>query len=305
MNGINGSTLFENAGFLNANKNMDVAGNKKGMPAATADKNGKSSRTTKALQDIVELNSSASKTQKAGYERPSMQVQKQEETDLKKVDANGVQEGVELSEEAQALLDQLKEKYGKMDFYIAETGSDEEASYYLNQGQKQYSVLIDPETLEKMAADEDVLASYEEVLDGTDEMFQSVKDAVGEENMKSIKSVNVTFDKEGNKSYLVELINDFGQAQKNHHVHDKADKVHSAGKDKDGAKVVRVKSDSIEELVTKIQDSIKKMKEDAKRLEEATEHRTAYEDIRKDTVKKYQETASNYDTADGSNHFFL
>ena len=40
-----------------------------------------------------------------------------------------------------------------MDFIVADYESEEEASAYLSRGTKEYSVLIDPELLEEMAAD--------------------------------------------------------------------------------------------------------------------------------------------------------
>ena len=324
MNGINGSSLFENMGLFNQGVNKDTAAKAAGMPgqvSGTGNKKTDKAQSKSAMQDTVELNSNASKTQKAGYDRPAMQVQSQQTTP-KQVDADGVQEGVELSDDAKALLDKLKEKYGNMDFYIAETDSDEEASYYLNQGQKQYSVLIDPETLEKMATDEDVLASYEKVLDGTDEMFSSIKDSIGEENMQYISSVNITFDKEGNKSYLVELINDFGKAQKNqsaqknqntqkkqNHKAEQADSKKYADKAQNASgkdsQIVRVKSDTVEDLITKIQDAIKQMKADtAKRQEEQTGQNTANAEYRQETVKKYQEVTASYSSVTKTSEFF-
>ena len=59
-----------------------------------------------------------------------------------------VGEEVELSEAAQNLLAKLKEKYGDIDFFVAEFSTDEEAQYYHNQSTKAYSCVIDPQTLE-------------------------------------------------------------------------------------------------------------------------------------------------------------
>ena len=63
------------------------------------------------------------------------------------------QNELNLSDEAKDLLQELKEKYRNMDFMVAHFSSDEEAQSYLSRGTKDYSVLIDPETLEAMAAD--------------------------------------------------------------------------------------------------------------------------------------------------------
>ena len=70
-------------------------------------------------------------------------------------EVNDKRESVELSDDAKDLLKRLKKKYGNMDFVVANYSSDEEAQRYLAGGTKDYSVLIEPEVLEKMAADEE------------------------------------------------------------------------------------------------------------------------------------------------------
>ena len=98
----------------------------------------------------------------------------QKKNDLKKSeDANKVNkpdrvdkyEPVELSDKAKALLEELKKKYGNMDFMIANYDSEEEAAHYLSRGTKEFSVLIEPELLEEMAADESVKEKYLGLLD--------------------------------------------------------------------------------------------------------------------------------------------
>ena len=54
----------------------------------------------------------------------------------------------------------MQKKYGDMDFFVADYSSDDEAQRYLSRGSKEYSVLIEPELLEKMAADESVKEKY-------------------------------------------------------------------------------------------------------------------------------------------------
>ena len=62
----------------------------------------------------------------------------------------------ELSQGAKDLLNEMQKKYGDMDFFVADYSSDDEAQRYLSRGGKEYSVLIVPELLEKMAADDSV-----------------------------------------------------------------------------------------------------------------------------------------------------
>lgn len=265
MNGINMNTFFANAGFFNPKKDKDIDGKQKGMPGTVKIPGKTVSKEEKSgidkLQDTVDISGKSREIKQAGYSKPAMQVQKDETELPKTLNKDGVQNGVELSDAAKDLLAKLKEKYGNMDFYIANTSSDEEASYYLNQGRKDFSVLIDPETLEAMAADEDTLAKYEEILDGTGEMFDSIKEEIGEENMGKIRSINITFDKDGKTSYIVEMFDEMNKANKaEQQAANKADKnrvTHKKPTDKkDDRKTVRIKADTQEELIQKIKEKL-------------------------------------------------
>ena len=85
-------------------------------------------------------------------------------TDKKPVEKYGVAQKTaskqpELSQDAKDLLNEMQKKYGDMDFFVADYSSDDEAQRYLSRGSKEYSVLIEPELLEKTAADESVKKS--------------------------------------------------------------------------------------------------------------------------------------------------
>ena len=88
---------------------------------------------------------------------------------------------VNLSKKAQNLLKELKRKYGNMDFIVADYESDEEAASYLSQGTKEYSVLIDPESLEEMASDTKTKEKYLSLIDEATEELSDVKDQLGED----------------------------------------------------------------------------------------------------------------------------
>ncbi|MCH5273338.1 MAG: hypothetical protein J1E35_06670 [Lachnospiraceae bacterium] len=120
---------------------------------------------------------------------------------------------VELSEAAKNLLAQLKEKYGNIDFFVAEFSSDEEAQYYHNQSTKQYSCVIDPHTLEEMAADDAVKEKYVNIIDTAGEQFDKLKEDLGED-AKQVKRMGVTVDKDGVVSYFVELTKQTERNQK-------------------------------------------------------------------------------------------
>ena len=86
-------------------------------------------------------------------------------TDKKPVEKYGAAQPLaskqpELSQGAKDLLNEMQKKYGDRDFFVADYSSDDEAQRYLSRGSKEYSVLIEPELLEKMAADESVKEKY-------------------------------------------------------------------------------------------------------------------------------------------------
>ena len=90
---------------------------------------------SKKEQDKTQKSDSSSKAAKTGKTEPNT---------------------VQLSDKAKALLQELKKQYNNMDFFVADYDTEEEAASYLSRGTKEFSVLIDPEELERMAKDEEV-----------------------------------------------------------------------------------------------------------------------------------------------------
>lgn len=113
---------------------------------------------------------------------------------------------VKLSDKAKALLQELKKTYNNADFYVAEYETDEEAAEYLSRGSKEFSVLIDPEELERMANDDEVkeqnLSLLDESLGKLSEMKEELK-ATGRED--EVVSLGVNIGKDGQVSYFAEL----------------------------------------------------------------------------------------------------
>ena len=119
-------------------------------------------------------------------------------------DKTSKKDSVQLSDKAKELLKELQKKYGDMDFFVASYSSDEEAQSYLSRGTKAYSVLIDPETLEAMAADEETKKEYMDQIDSARVNLNNMKgqiEAAGEE----VTRVGISFDKDGKVSYFAEL----------------------------------------------------------------------------------------------------
>lgn len=173
---------------------------------------------------------------------------------------------VELSKAAKDLLAQLKEKYGNIDFFVAEFSTDEEAQYYHSQSTKQYSCVIDPQTLEEMAADEAVKEKYVGIIDTAGEKFGQLKEELGED-ADQIKRMGVTVDKEGVVTYFAELTRQtvrnqeaLSEQQKARREEakeraEKADKKRAEGKDdkeNETGNPFKVSAPTIEELAEKL-----------------------------------------------------
>lgn len=177
---------------------------------------------------------------------------------------------LQMSDKAKALLQELKKTYGNMDFFVAEYASDEEAAQYLSRGLKDYSVLIDPEELERMANDDEVKKQNLSLLDEAVGKLDQVKEELkGTDREKEVASLGVTIGKDGQVSYFAEL-EKAGERQKefvDKIVEDKREAAKEAAKDAETqtvdknqekynyqhSKRATVSAGSVEELLQKIQ----------------------------------------------------
>jgi hypothetical protein len=145
------------------------------------------------------LNSTVQNTKAQDKTQKSDSAKKTDET--KKTDSSSVQ----LSDKAKALLQELKEKYTDMDFFVTES-EDDDLSSYNSYSTKDYSVYIDAEELERMAEDEDVknqnLALLDEAVSNLDEIKGQLEDS---ENGDQVVNLGVVIGKDGNVSYFAEL----------------------------------------------------------------------------------------------------
>jgi len=266
MNGINYSSLLNNTGLFTNQTNKDeasfttsVAGiNRKAQSKKVTVDN----RQTNADKDTYEY-SGQTRNVKAGYSKP----ERTESSSYKALDSNGVQEGIELSDAAKDLLTELREKYSNMDFSVAEWSTDEEQDYYAGLSDKSYSVLINPELLEKMAADPAEREKYEAVISGAGDKFDTLKEELGEDADK-IKGFSVTMDKDGNVSYAVKLLKDMEESSRadsktqQERIDEKRTEKKEAEKERQ-EKVVqkrqeteKVEASSIEELIKAIREKL-------------------------------------------------
>ena len=138
----------------------------------------------------------------AAQSRKTAKADDKKTDETKKTNSNSVQ----LSDKAKALLQELKKTYNNADIYVAEYETDEEAAEYLSRGSKDFSVLIDPEELERMASDDEVkkknLNLLDESLGKLSEMKEELKETGREDE---VVTLGVNIGKDGQVSYFAEL----------------------------------------------------------------------------------------------------
>ncbi len=181
-----------------------------------------------------------------------------------KVDKTEKKEQVQLSDRAKKLLEELKKNYNNMDFIVADYETDEEASAYLAKGTKEYSVLIEPETLEEMAADEEAKAKYTGILDDAVDQLKDIKEQLGDKE-DEVTHIGISVGKDGSVSYFADL-EKIGERQKEwieksreskKEERTEQEKKAQEKKSQDIAaqertKKTRVQANSVEELIEKI-----------------------------------------------------
>lgn len=128
----------------------------------------------------------------------------QKANSTKQTQASKDKDEVKLSDKAKSLLQELRKTYGNVDFMVASYSSDEEADAYLSRGTKDFSVLIDPEELEKMANDEDTKKKNLGIIDEAMGKLSDMKDKLGDKK-DEVTRLGVSIDKNGTVSYFAEL----------------------------------------------------------------------------------------------------
>ena len=148
----------------------------------------------------------ADKTAKKAEEQEKIRASRRNEKADKSHKADKTQDTeVQLSDKAKALLEELKQKYGNMDFFVADYATEAEAQSYLSRGTKEYSVLIDPATLEAMAADEETKTKYTDMIDQATSKLAEMKEELEEDDGTEVKRIGITFNDDGTMSMFAEL----------------------------------------------------------------------------------------------------
>lgn len=173
--------------------------------------------------------------------------------------ADKTESKVTLSAKAKKLLEELKKNYKNMDFIVADYESDEEAASYLARGTKEYSVLIEPETLEEMAADNEAKEKYTGIIDDAVGQLKDMESQLGDK-IDEVAHLGISVGNDGKVSYFADL-EKVSERQKDFiektRANKKEERTAQAKKAEESAakgrtKRTRVEADSAQELLEKI-----------------------------------------------------
>lgn len=136
---------------------------------------------------------------------------KVEEAKTNKAESTKTPSASKLSTKAQDMLDRLKEKYGNMDFFVADFHNADEAKEAMKGGTKEFSVLFSSSELERMANDEKYAQEKMDGIDGSVKMAKKIEEEFGFPNSfgtngeGSVTKVGITFNDDGTMSMFAEL----------------------------------------------------------------------------------------------------
>lgn len=109
-----------------------------------------------------------------------------------------------LSDKARALLEEMKKRYGNMDIIVAGYDNEEDAKGYLSRSMKEFSVLIDPEELERMAEDDELKQKNFSIIENAEQSLKDMKTQL-EESGEDVVRVGINIDNNGEVTYFADL----------------------------------------------------------------------------------------------------
>ncbi|MDE7281602.1 MAG: hypothetical protein K2N36_07675 [Ruminiclostridium sp.] len=120
---------------------------------------------------------------------------------------NEVKDPYNLSEGAKAVLRELIEKYEGYDFIVGKWETDEEASRVLSYGMgRDANVLINPDLLEKMAADPSEKAKYMGIIDEASSNLDKAEKQLSKDGRSVVEKLGLTIGADGSVSYFAKLV---------------------------------------------------------------------------------------------------
>lgn len=117
-----------------------------------------------------------------------------------------------LSKKAQSVLDALTARYDDMDFYVQDFSSASEAKEIMAGGTREFSVLLTPDELEKMANDKGYMNEKLDEIDGAVKMSEQINSQFGftssDKNAllkNEISRIGISFDSNGKMTLFADL----------------------------------------------------------------------------------------------------
>jgi hypothetical protein len=208
-------------------------------------------------------------------------------TDTDKVSVSGRTYGdAKLSSTAAKYYEELKKKYGNMDFVLVDSDKIDEAKQNLASfgSSSGLTVLIDTDKIEKMATDEEYRAKYEAILTNAQSQMSSIKEQLASQygvSANSIKTIGMSVDDGGNTSFFA-VVDKSLQAQRERIETKRAE-----------AKA-KAKEEAKEEREEKLEEQREARKTDKKDQSDASDISGDYDIIKSDTLEGLFDKLSEY-----------
>ena len=246
----------------------------------------------------TEVSAAAGYTAAAGYDKTVQNTKTSKENQTAAVNKSNVTNArtigePELSEKAQKYYDQLRKKYGNMEFILVSKDMKQQAQ--ANAGRfanpNRMVVLIDEEKIERMAEDESFRKQYEGIIASAANKMPQIAKSLGA-NADSVKGYGMQVDKGGTATFFA-VIDKSLATQKSRIEKNAAKKAEAKKQDKKAAEkkraedkraqkaedekkahmkeddqTIRVEASSMEELLRKINDAIFALRSDSARTEQ-------------------------------------
>ena len=176
-----------------------------------------------------------------------------------------------LSDGAKAVLKELQQKYGNMDFFVGDSEA-ENASEIMSRGTKEYSVMIEPEILEEMANDPAAKEKYMGTIDDSTEKLNSIKEEMTDEEKADIKNMGFSISKDGTVSFFAEM-EKAGDAARKRIEETREERRKEAAREKngDGAKK-HIVTDQEDQITDEIREKIKSNFDEMFKVKKTTIH---------------------------------
>lgn len=193
-----GKSILEKLGFtVDADGNVDFYATLTGGAKTEGGERSVKASLVSELADMVN---------KLAESRAKAAENKHDVSETQKTDAE-IAEAHRLSDGARDVLYELMEKYQGYDFIVGNWKTDEEASRVLSYGRgRDGNVLISPELLEEMAADESVKAKYIGIIDEAAGNLDKVKDELTQDGKSVVEKLGLTIGADGTVSYFAKLV---------------------------------------------------------------------------------------------------